>query len=125
MLRSCGVVLALASARLCWGAPTPDNCRELLTYGKRTEAATCYEALSKSADPAVRAEGFWGLQEYEQANEAFRLAVAQPGSTGMVRVRWGLLFHERFNNQEADNLFAEALKLEPAERQRVPWEWRS
>ena len=108
-----GGVLLLALAGACWAAPTPDSCRELRTHGKRAEATACFETLSRSADPAIRAEGFWGLEQYDQANEAFRLAVAQPGSKAMVRVRWGLLLHERFNNQEADDLFAEALKQEP------------
>ncbi len=118
-LWSCGAAWALAWASLAgagssWAAPASDGCRELQTHGRRPEAASCFEALSRSADPAVRAEGFWGLEQYQQANEAFRTAVAQPGSGATVRVRWGLLFHERFNNQEADNLFAEALKLDPA-----------
>ncbi len=47
---------------------------------KKTEAATCFDALSRSGDPYARAEGFWGLEQYEQANEAFRLAAAQPAS---------------------------------------------
>jgi Tfp pilus assembly protein PilF len=114
MLSSYGVALALAWPGLCWAAPTPESCRELHLHGKPAEAASCNDTLTRSADPAVRAEGFWGLQQYEQANEAFRLAVAQPGSKAIVRVRWGMLLHARFNNQEADNLFAEALKQEPA-----------
>ncbi len=31
----------------------------------------------------------------------------------MIRVRWGRLMHERFNNTEADNLFDEALQRDP------------
>ena len=108
-----GASLVLASAGICWAAPTPESCRELRKHGKKTEATTCFETLSRSADPAVRAEGFWGLEQYDQANEAFRLATAQPGAKPNVRVRWGLLLHERFNNQEAADLFTEALKQEP------------
>jgi tetratricopeptide (TPR) repeat protein len=73
--------------------------------------------LSKSADPYLRAEGYWGLEQYEQANESFRLAVAQPDSKAIYRVRWGLLLHERFNNKEADDLFNEALQQDPANAQ--------
>ena len=108
-----GVMLILASASHCWAAPTPESCRELRKHGRKAEAATCFEALTRSADPYIRAEGFWGIEQYELANEAFRLAVAQPGSKALVRVRWGMLLHERFNNQEADDLFAEALKQDP------------
>ena len=57
----------------------------------------------------------WGLEQYEAANEAFRLAAAQPGANALVKVRWGMLLHDRFNNQEADDLFAEALKQDPNE----------
>ena len=111
-------MLALASAGMCWAAaPTPESCRELRTHGRTAESATCFDVLSRSADPYVRAEGFWGLEQYDQANEAFRLAVAQPGSKPLVRVRWGLLLHDRFNNQDADSLFAEALKQDPNDAQ--------
>lgn len=108
-----GAWLVLASAGIGWAAPTPDSCRDLQKHGRKTEAATCFGALSRSADPYMRAEGFWGLDQYEPANAAFRLAAAQPGSNALVKVRWGMLLHDRFNNQEADDLFAEALKQDP------------
>jgi tetratricopeptide (TPR) repeat protein len=73
--------------------------------------------LSRSADAYLRAEGFWGLGQYDQANEMFRVAVAQPGSKPIYRVRWGLLLHERFNNKEAVDLFNEALQQDPANAQ--------
>ncbi len=109
--------LAFAGTVSCLAAPasvTPESCRALLNHGKRAEASTCYETLSHSGDAYLRAEGYWGLEQYDQANEAFRIAVAQPGSKAIYRVRWGLLLHERFNNKEADDLFNEALKQEPA-----------
>ena len=97
----------------CLAAPAPDSCRELRKHGKRVEATACFTTLTKSPDPAVRAEGYWGLEQWEQANESFRLALTAPNASSMTRVRWGLLLHERFNNQEADDLFAEALKQDP------------
>ena len=108
-----GVVATLSSVGACWAAPTPESCRELRKHGKTAEAANCFEALAKSPDPYTRAEGYWGLEQWEQANEAFRLALAQPDTKPFVRVRWGLLLHERFNNTDADGLFAEALKQDP------------
>jgi tetratricopeptide (TPR) repeat protein len=77
----------------------------------------CYEELSRSGVAYLRAEGFWGLAQYDQANEMFRVAVAQPGSKAIYRVRWGLLLHERFNNKEAVDLFNEALQQDPANAQ--------
>ncbi len=115
--RKFGLLLLLVSAGACWAAPAPESCRELRKHGRKDDAAACFEALTTRAEPALRAEGFWGLEQYQQANEAFKLAVAQPNSGAAVRVRWGLLFHERFNNQEADNLFAEALKIDPQNAQ--------
>ena len=108
-----GIAHMLTTASMCWAVPSPDSCHELRKHGKRLEAAACFDSLTHSADPYIRAEGFWGVAQYQQANESFRLATAQPGSKAHVRVRWGMLLHERFNNQEADDLFAEALKLDP------------
>ena len=111
--RRFGIPLLLVGASICWAAPSPESCLELRKHGKGPEAAACFDSLTHSADPYTRAEGFWGLAQYEQANESFRLASAQPGSRANIRVRWGMLLHERFNNQEADDLYAEALKLDP------------
>lgn len=116
----CGVVLILASAGVCWAtspASTPESCSALRKHGRRAEASACYETLSRSGDAYLRAEGFWGLEQYEQANETFRAAVAQPGSKAIYRVRWGLLLHERFNNKEAVDLFNEALQQDPSNAQ--------
>jgi tetratricopeptide (TPR) repeat protein len=119
--RRCAVlVLASAVTAWCWAAPAPstlENCRALRKHGQRAEATTCYEALSRSGDAYLRAEGLWGLEQYDQANEAFRIAVAQPGSKAIYRVRWGLLLHDRFNNKEAVDLFNEALQQDPASAQ--------
>jgi tetratricopeptide (TPR) repeat protein len=114
-----GVVLMLALVSSCWAAATstPENCSALREHGRRAEAGACYETLSRSGDAYLRAEGFWGLEQYEQANEAFRAAVGQPGSKAIDRVRWGLLLHERFNNKEAVDLFNEALQQDPANAQ--------
>jgi tetratricopeptide (TPR) repeat protein len=118
----CGAVfvLAFAGTGWCWAAPasaTPESCGALRRHGQHAEATACYEVLSRSGDAYQRAEGFWGLEQYDQANEAFRIAVAQPGSKVIYRVRWGLLLHERFNNKEAVDLFNEALQREPANAQ--------
>ena len=120
-LGRCGVVLltAFAAASVCCAASSasPDACRELSRHGRRAEASACYQQLSQSGEAYLRAEGFWGLEQYDQANEAFRVAVAQPGSKAIYRVRWGLLLHDRFNNTEAVDLFNEALKQDPTNAQ--------
>jgi tetratricopeptide (TPR) repeat protein len=114
------LVLASTCTAWCWAAPastTPESCHALHNHGKNAEASACYETLSRSGDAYLRAEGFWGLEQYDQANEAFRVAVAQPGNKAIYRVRWGLLLHERFNNKEAVDLFNEALQRDPRNAQ--------
>jgi len=109
LFRAVVCAAALAGASLAWGA-TPDDCHELRKHGHRAEAQKCYESLTAARDPFTRAEGFWGLEQYEDANNQFRLATQQSPGNAMIRVRWGRLMHERFNNTEADNLFGEALQ---------------
>jgi len=97
---------------MAWGAG-PDDCALLRKHGRLPEAKSCYEALTASKDAYPRAEGFWGLDMYDQANNEFRTAVAQADKNAMYRVRWGMLLHERFNNKDADDLFNEALQRDP------------
>ena len=98
-------------------AATPEECQALRKHGHRAEAQSCFEALTQARDPYDRAEGYWGLQRYDEANNEFRAAVAQSDHNAMYRVRWGRLLHERFNNQDAENLFKEALDRDPKNAQ--------
>jgi tetratricopeptide (TPR) repeat protein len=114
----CAVVCAasLAGANFVWGA-TPDDCHALRKHGHQAEAQKCYDSLSTARDPYLRAEGYWGMEQYEEANNQFRIAVAQSPTNAMYRVRWGRLMHERFNNTDAANLFQEALERDPQNAQ--------
>ncbi len=91
-------------------AATPEGCQALRKHGHNTEAQKCFEDLTQARDPYLRAEGYWGLERYEAANDQFRIAVAQSDRNADYRVRWGLLLHERFDNAEAEDLFKEALQ---------------
>ena len=104
--------LLIASASLA-SAPTPDDCHLLRKHGHRVEAQSCYQSLTQARDPYTRAEGYWGLAKYDDANNEFRAAVAQSDRNALYRVRWGRLLHERFNNTDADALFKEALDRDP------------
>ncbi len=113
------LVLMLAGISQVWAAPaspaaSPARCQALRKHGNRPEAQACFESLVRSSSAYLRAEGYWGLEQYEQANEQFRIATAQPDSSALYRVRWGLLLHERFNNTDAVGLFNEALQKDPA-----------
>jgi tetratricopeptide (TPR) repeat protein len=102
----------LAAGGASWGA-TPNDCQLLRKHGHRAEAEACYQSLTESRDAGVRAEGFWGLGNFQQANNEFRTAIAQTPNNANYRVRWGRLLHERFNNNDAENLFKEALEIDP------------
>src|SRR5271156_5964037 len=114
-----GVLLAmvLGSMSLCHAATSPDTCQTLRKHGQQTEAKSCYESLVHTNSPYLQGEGYWGLEQYDQANEAFRVATAQPGSDPLYKVRWGMLLHQRFNNTDAVGLFREALQKDPKNAQ--------
>jgi cellulose synthase operon protein C len=111
------LAIVLGAMIPCHAANSPDNCHALAKHGQQAEAKTCYEALVHSNSAYLRAEGYWGLEQYDQANEEFRIAIAQPGNGPLYRVRWGMLLHQRFNNTDAVGLFQEALKMDPKNAQ--------
>ncbi len=101
----CGLItLPLAAQKL-------DDCRTLRHHGKLPEARACFARLAAATDPYLRAEGLWGLEQYREANDQFRDALKQHPKSVEYRVRWGRLFLERFNKDEAKSLFEEALEI--------------
>jgi len=98
-------------------AATPEQCQALRKHGRRAEAQVCYQSLTAARDHYLRAEGYWGLEMYQEANNEFREAVAQDDRDANHRVRWGRLMHERFNDVEAEKLFEEALERDPKNAQ--------
>jgi len=110
------LVMVLGSMSYCRAA-TPDSCQTLRKHGQKTEAQACYESLVRSNSAYYRAEGYWGLEQYDQANEQFRIATAPAESDPLYKVRWGMLLHQRFNNTDAVGLFQEALQKDPKNAQ--------
>ena len=106
------VAITAFFATLLAGAPGED-CRRLTTSGKRSEARPCFEKLTRTASQWARAEGFWGLGQYSDANDAFKLAVGAEPKNAELRTRWGRLFLERFQLRIAGDLFKEALQFQP------------
>src|SRR5579871_6157364 len=100
----CGLTTAVLSAQ------TVDQCRALNHHGKLAEAQTCFSRLAAGSNPYARAEGLWALERYQDANEQFKALVKQEPKNALYRIRWGYLFLERFNPNEAGNLFNEALE---------------
>jgi len=108
----CNLLLLVLSASAL-SAQTLADCQKHKHYGRMTEAEACYERLSQSRDPALQAEGLWGLGMHSAANEAFKVAVSMRAKDSDLRVRWGRLFLERGNKTDAAKLFQEALGLDP------------
>jgi tetratricopeptide (TPR) repeat protein len=92
-------------------AVPPVDCWKLVHHGQSAHA--CFTQLTQSSSAYERAEGAWGLEDWQSANENFRDATAAANSPAMYKVRWGMLLHERFNNAEAADLFREALQKDP------------
>jgi tetratricopeptide (TPR) repeat protein len=117
LVRTCALLgMSLLASSLARAA-TPADCQLLRKHGHRAEAQACYESLTQARDAYQRAEGFWGLEMYQEANNEFRQAVAQTPANANYRVRWGRLLHERFNNKDAADLFNEALERDPKNAQ--------
>src|SRR4051794_18997754 len=85
-------------------AQPPDRCVALQKHGQWEAAQSCYAALVGNSDPYLRAEGLWGLNRYEEAKNEFKKAMEVHPADPMVRVRWGRLFLQRFNRQDAVQL---------------------
>lgn len=113
---SAALAAALVGTSFAFAA-TPEECQALRKHGHNDQANSCFESLTQAREPAVRAEGFWGLEMYQDANNEFRTAVAQSATNANYRVRWGRLMHERFNNKDAADLFQEAIQRDPKNAQ--------
>lgn len=106
-------VLLLACVTIVEAA-APGDCWTLRKYGHDADAQACFEGLTRSSEAYFRGEGFWGLEEWDRANEQFRLATQPADSKPLYKVRWGLLLHDRFNDNDASGLFHEALQKDPS-----------
>jgi tetratricopeptide (TPR) repeat protein len=113
-MRPALIIALLLSGAAMARAAAPADCWAERKHGHQAEAQTCFESLTRSGDAYARAEGFWGLEQWEQANEQFRLATQPENSKPLYKVRWGMLLHERFNDSEAADLFREALAKDPS-----------
>ena len=85
-------------------------CEALRHKGNSTYKA-CYQRLTGSTDPAVRAEGLWGVGDYRSANDAFRDALKLRPKDPAPRVRWGRMYLDHWQAGEARDLFKEAVGL--------------
>jgi tetratricopeptide (TPR) repeat protein len=114
MRRAAPILALLMACSIAAHAAVPADCWALRKHGHAAQAQSCFDGLTQSVDAYNRAEGFWGLEEWEQAKQQFELALKQPKIPAIWRVRYGMLFHERFNNPDAAKLYEEALQMDPS-----------
>jgi tetratricopeptide (TPR) repeat protein len=67
------------------------------------------------AQTLQQAEALWKTRRYQDANAVFRELMAREPRNPAIRVRWGRMFLEHWQADEADRLFTEALELNPAD----------
>ncbi|HSW48524.1 MAG TPA: tetratricopeptide repeat protein, partial [Bryobacteraceae bacterium] len=108
MSRRLPILLLLA---LPLAAQTLETCGQHYRSGRLQQSADCYRSLAASTDSYVRAEANWAARRYQDANDSFRQAVGLQPKNPNYRVRWGRLFLDREQNQDAADLFREALEL--------------
>jgi cellulose synthase operon protein C len=94
------------------GKSPAEECWTSRKHGQADAAKACFERLSRSADPYLRAEAQWGLGQFADANSSFKDALARNDKSVRTRVRWGRFFLERYNENDAGKLFEEALELD-------------
>jgi tetratricopeptide (TPR) repeat protein len=81
-------------------------------HGRRDEARRCYSALlTGQADVRVKAEAARALGDLKSANTYFRTAIQRYPKDPAVRTRWGELYAQTHQDNEAVRLFEEALKI--------------
>jgi tetratricopeptide (TPR) repeat protein len=86
-------------------------CDEMRRHGN-PQAGACFEKLTHAADRETQAEGYWGIGNYKIANDLFKDAVKDNPKSPMLRVRWGYLYLDHWQENDAGGLFAEALELD-------------
>ena len=116
------LILSLATASTCFarpadygllGDPELAACDGRHWRGEREAARGCYQQLLQStASAAIRAEAAWALGDLKTANLLFRRAVENQPEVVATRVRWGQLFAQTYQYQEALKLFSEADALD-------------
>jgi len=88
-------------------------CDRAAYRGARAEAEQCYVALlAKSSDPRVKADAARASGDVRAANGFFQEAVKQYPMDAALRARWGDLFLETHQNNEAAKLFEESWELD-------------
>jgi Tfp pilus assembly protein PilF len=88
-------------------------CDRAAYRGARAEAQQCYLALlAKTTDPRIKADAARANGDVRAANAFFQEAIKQYPMDAALRARWGGLFLETHQNNEAAKLFEESWELD-------------
>jgi tetratricopeptide (TPR) repeat protein len=102
-------VLLFAAVLPAMSAAPGESCKALRHHGQMNEARTCFNALLRSGDAFSRAEGLWGLNKTQEANDEFRAAEKTAAKPAELKTEWGLFFLEHSKPGDAAKLFTEAI----------------
>ena len=90
-------------------------CDRMLYRGALPEAQACYRTLvAGSTDARVKADASRALGDVRSANSFFQAALREYPEDPAVRTRWGELFLATHQNEQAVQLFEEALEIDAA-----------
>ena len=89
----------------------PGQCVTLRKHGDAGETA-CWQRLSRATDPLIRAQGLFGLKDYNGANDAFKAAEKARPKDANVKRLWGDLYLEHWQPSDAAGLYNEALEID-------------
>jgi cellulose synthase operon protein C len=105
-----GTVLTPSQASSSGPAATVAQCEALRHHGN-PDQRNCYQRLVLSPDPALQAEGWWGLGDLKAANEAFLVALKTRAKDPEVWTRRGRLFLDHAEPAGAADWFGKALEI--------------
>ncbi len=88
-------------------------CDQMLWSGQDSAARECFSNLVfATTEAALQAEASWALGDVRRANTLFATAVTQQPDHPGIKTRWGYLYLETFQDQDAIELFGEALQID-------------
>jgi tetratricopeptide (TPR) repeat protein len=89
-------------------------CDEELYVGRVAEARVCYTALVDNDDDVrIKADASRALGQPRAANTYFQTAIDRYPEDAALRARWGELYRQTHQDNEAAQLFRESLELDP------------
>lgn len=88
-------------------------CDQFYWSGEQEQAQQCFtDLIFETTDIFVQAEASWALGDVRRANNLFATAVTQNPEDPHIRTRWGYLYLQTYQDQEAADLFREARQID-------------